>query len=83
MFKKIITSKGFWRYVLLFTVEFIVFFNIVRIAMEYKFRFREFFSYYFSPENLPSFIVYNLIVGILFGLAMGFSRSMRAHKKKK
>ncbi len=83
MLKKIISSKKFWWSVVLFTAEFIVFFNIVRIAVEYKFRFGAFYRDYFNAEVLPSFIVFNLIVGILFGFGTTFMRFWRQYKKQR
>ncbi len=80
MFKKIIQTKRFWTSVALFTAEFIVLFNLVRIAVEFKFRFRVFFDAYFNAEVFPSFAVFNIIVGLLFGLATAYSRFWRHYK---
>lgn len=82
MLKRILGSKKFWLSVALFTAEFIVFFNLVRIAVEYKFRFGAFSRDYFNSEVFPSFLVFNLIVGILFGFCTTFMRFWRQHKKQ-
>lgn len=83
MFKKIISDKKFWLSVALFTAEFIVFFNLIRIAVEYKFRFSAFFNDYFNSQVWPSFLVFNLIVGILFGFATAYSRFWRHYRNER
>lgn len=81
-FKKIITSQKFWGSVLVLSLAFIILFNLVRIAIEYKFGFSTYFEFYFNSKRLPSFIVANLIGGVFYGFIMAYYRFWRHYKGK-
>lgn len=74
MFKKIITAKNFWLNVAVLTVIFILLFNLVRIAVEYKFHFSDYFNFYINSYRFPSFLVFNLIGGFFYALITAYYR---------
>lgn len=82
MFLKIITAKRFWLSVLFMTLAFIVLFNLIRIVAEFKFDFKQFYDFYLNSHRLASFIVANLIGGIIYGFSMAYYRYWRHFKRE-
>lgn len=83
MFLRIIRLKTFWLSVVIFAFAFIILFNLVRVFFEFKFNFKEYFGFYFAEEQLPSFLVANLIGGLIYGLLTAYYRFWKHFKTKK
>lgn len=82
MFLRIIRLKTFWLSVVIFAFAFIILFNLVRIFFEFKFNFSAYFDFYFNSENLPSFIVANLIGGVIYGMLTAYYRFWKHFRTK-
>jgi len=82
-FKKIVTSKNFWPSVFLFAGIFIVFFNIIRVAIEFKFDFGQYFGFHLAADHLLNFIVSNMVGGLIYGFVIIYFRYRRYYKEEK
>lgn len=83
MFAKIFSLKSFWTSVLIFAVAFIILFNLIRILFEFSFDFGGYFKFYSEEGRLTSFIVANLIGGLIYGILTAFYRFYKHFKTKK
>lgn len=82
-FKKIVTAKNFWSSVFILAGAFIVIFNIVRAAIEYKFDFSTYFGFHLESDHLLNFIVSNVLGGLIYGFIVIYFRYRRNFKENR
>lgn len=75
MFKRIITTKGFWKSVFALAVAFALLFTVAKWAIE------GFKMSYFTDKNLLTYFLLLMVAGIVYGFFVTFGKFRRKIKE--
>lgn len=82
MFQKVITTKGFWRSVVVLAIGFIFIYNIVDAWMGFDFDWSLYAENRLSKDNLLRFFVANIMSGFVYGFVVTYLKFRGQIKKK-
>lgn len=81
MFQRVISTKGFWRSVIVLAAGFIFIYNIVDVWFAYDFDWELYVENRLSKDNLLRFFVANIMSGFVYGFVVTFLKFRGKIKK--
>jgi len=82
-FKKVVSTKGFWKSVAGMGIAFIVVYHIITMLFTFEgFRFGEYLELNLSEDRWMRFILGSLLSGFLYGFIITFGQFSIKQKKE-
>ncbi len=72
MFKEIISSKEYWKSVLVTGLMFIIIFSLIMVIFQYSFNLEEFSQQNLKDGKWMRYLISRIIGGLIYGCFMGY-----------